>query len=321
MGGNKRKRDGDDGDSLVVKKMVLVPPDKVVPEYRLKRKAYRAPFQPNRNKLAELDEELQEILKEKPTSVNGYDRVTKYQDTLDKFLKTFQKIRHQLRLRPKSTPPPPHRPASSSSAPADGQEEEDGGRPVVEKRHAQRQRRLEFLGVTDKTGAQFRRANQLLDRLEDAGLKWHERTGQVVYPGGHRDSGEHIADLIHDVIGSHHGSKARKPSESQARFYRFMRRANVPKMVIGTKARRDYYSDPARLQEETEEEEEEEEVVTSEEEAEDSDDEQRAKAAALLSRQAFEGAVQDLYGEEDYDDDGAGFHQMFDSDDTSDSQV
>jgi hypothetical protein len=273
----KRKHSKEEaGDTMVVKKMVLVPPDKVVPEYRLKHKAYRAPFQPDRNQLAVLDEEMSEILKEKPTSADGYDRAQRYQDALEKFLVYFKKLRTERPVQrmpaalvstaavaaAASPPPPSRRKAGAEEARTRG----------LERAVKRRSRQLDYLGVNYGPKSTLNRTQQLLDKLNEAGLSWHEASGRVRYPDGTVERDVNIVDLIHDVVD--HQKRAGSPPPAARRFYKFLGGINVPSMVIGTRKRRDWYNqqnaarrirqeaaeDPYDPEDEEEEEEEEEAI-------------------------------------------------------------
>lgn len=220
----KRKHTGG-GDDLVVKKMVLVPPDKVIPEYRLKHKAYRPPFQPDRNQLSVLDEEMRNILGDKGIASTD-DRLKRYEQAFDRFLTFFRKVRSRF-----PSAAPPTRPPLPPPLPPQRDTEN------AQDRDLQQKRQLQFMGLSHERPAVIRRAAHLLDRLTQSGLSW-DAQGRVTYPDG-TDPDSNIADLVHEVVS---GQKASKHApEGVDKFYGYLDKINVPNLVLGTTAKRAWF--------------------------------------------------------------------------------
>jgi len=238
------KRKHKDDEDMVVKKLVLVPPDKVIPEYRLKHKAYRPPFQPDRNQLAVLDEKMANVLEDKNISLDT--RVNDYQEILDRFLTFFKKAKGKFPVQtptpvptapPVPTPPPPPLLRRETIEEKEKEEEEREARRVMR----QRKDDLQFFGLEREPPAVVNRAEQLLNRLTQAGLTW-DKQGEVRYPDGEVDEDANIADLVHDVVKYQKSKKKQNMPAGSTSFYNFLQDIHVPHMVLGSQAKRDWFT-------------------------------------------------------------------------------
>lgn len=213
---------GKSTNPYVLRQLVLVPPDQVKPEYRLKRRAYRAPFQPYRNAMAERDEELFKIMGDKKKSLPA--KAQDYQKALEQFL-TFQERAGSSRARRPPPPPPPLPPAKTSTPEAEAAASHGTGE--------EREKTLDYLNVTTKSNRT--RANMLLDRLKQAGVTWDEY-GRVVYPDTGVDEYSNLTDLVHDVVAY----KAKSPElpTGAFKFYEVLKKHNLPATAVGNRFRK-----------------------------------------------------------------------------------
>ena len=145
----------------------LIPPDQMKPEYRLKRKAYRAPFQPNKNAMAETDDLMKKILHSKDQTMD--EKWPEYERVLNKFL-IFQNKAKLHRMDTLPPPPPPPTPTSSGKAPR---------RPKFPPRT---QRQISHLHMRKgKGGSKLDRAMKIMQLLRE-GVEWDETHRLIMKP-------------------------------------------------------------------------------------------------------------------------------------------
>ena len=212
----KSKRKGSVKNEYVLKEMKLVPPDQVKPEYRMKKRAYRSPFQPYKNAMADMDVRMKEILQNKDKSFE--EKWPEYERALNKFLlfkdKTAASARRTL---PPSLPPPPP--------------------PPPPPKDSQKEKQIRYLGVKKgRTGNRLERAAIIMDRLKEANVTWDEKH-RIVYPDSGVDKSSNITDLLSDAATFR--DKPSRPPKGYKKFYETLKKLNIPEHVVGNVHRLD----------------------------------------------------------------------------------
>lgn len=231
----KNRRKGQSGGEYVLRELVLVPPDQVKrssdqtkPEYRFKKRAYRAPFQPYKNAMVEMDDTMKRILHSKGKTLD--EKWPLYEEALNKFLVLKNKTARERRVPPpppRPLPPPPPPPPLPSAIPQSPISKEMG-----------------YLDVRrGRPGNRKERARLILKRLKDAGVTWDDYQ-RVIYPDTGVDEKSNITDLIADVAS--YTTRSTTPPRGYERFYRTLRRINLPRYLVGNINREEHLdTDPS----------------------------------------------------------------------------
>ena len=194
----------------------MVPPDQVKPEYRMKNRAYRSPFQPYKNAMADMDVRMKEILQNKVKSFE--EKWPEYERALNKFLLFKDKTAASARRTPTpSLPPPPP--------------------PPPPPKDSQNEKQIRYLGVKKgRTGNRLERAAIIMDRLKEANVTWDEKH-RIVYPDSGVDNSSNITDLLHDVTTFK--DKPSRPPKGYKKFYETLKNLNIPEHLVGNVHRLD----------------------------------------------------------------------------------